>query len=70
MGKLTARKGNKVYTVTEAEVEAYSAQGFDIYDGAKLKAHAKGKTVPIAEYERALAQIAELEAKAEGKKKG
>ena len=29
---MLAEKGNKVYTITEAQVSDYQSQGFDIYN--------------------------------------
>lgn len=65
---LQARKSNKVYTVDEKQADAYAAAGYDIYDGNKLVKHAVGKTVPIAEHEKALVRIAELEKQLKAKK--
>lgn len=55
---MEARKANKVYQIDKLQADAYAAQGYDIYDGAKLVKHAAGKTVPIAEYERLQAELA------------
>lgn len=53
---MKAVKGNRVYTITEAERESRRVNGFDIYDDdGKLIAYSKGKTVPYEQY-------AELEA--------
>ena len=57
---MEARKGNKVYQVDELAAARYQAQGYDIYDGGKLVQHAKGKTVPIAEHEKALEEVRTL----------
>lgn len=32
---MTAEKGNKVYTITEAEKESYQSRGYDIYEDEK-----------------------------------
>ncbi|GEM_PF-1006941 len=55
-----AVKANRQYTITEAEIKGYQAQGYDIIgnDGEVLQ-HGAGKTVPYAKY-RALQN--ELEA--------
>ncbi len=48
---MKAVKGNRVYTITEAEKERRRAEGFDIYDDkGKLIAYCKGKTVPYEQY--------------------
>ena len=43
---MTAEKGNKVYTITEAEKDNYRSQGYDIFEDGKMIACGKGKTVP------------------------
>ena len=69
---MRAKKQNKEYTITAAEVKGYQARGFDIYDGGKLVQVGAGKTVPYAKYQQALDRIAELEQalKAKGGKGG
>ena len=62
---MEARKANKVYQIDKAQADEYAAAGYDIYEGGKLKHHAVGKTVPIADYE---ALKAELEALKKSKK--
>ncbi len=47
---MTAEKGNKVYTITEAEKESYQSRGYDIYEDEKVIAYGKGKTVPYEDY--------------------
>lgn len=69
---MTATKGNKVYTITEQEMQFYVDSGFDILDDTgKVIKHGRGKTVPYDEY---LALKEELEAlkaaKGGGKKAG
>ena len=65
---MEARKLNKVYQIDRQQADAYAAQGYDIYDGSKLVKHAKGKSVPIAEYEKVVAELEKLKkAKAEAK---
>ena len=46
---MKAIKGNKSYTVnTEAEANAYLAQGYDVYeDNGTLKEYGVGKTVHL-----------------------
>ena len=41
---MTAEKGNKVYTITEAEKDTYQSQGYDIFEDGKIIAYGKGKT--------------------------
>ena len=50
---MTARKDNKVYTVSEIEMESYLSMGYDIFDeeGKILKRSPKA-TVPYSEYEQ------------------
>ena len=48
---MLAEKGNKVYTITEAQVSDYRSQGFDIYnDDGTVIAYGKGKTVSYEDY--------------------
>lgn len=59
---MRAKKQNKEYTITAAEVKGYQARGFDIYDDSgKLVQVGAGKTVSYAKYQEALDRIAELE---------
>ncbi len=82
---MKAVKGNKEYTVGEAQMKAYQDAGYDIVDGAgEVIAHGRNKTVPYGEYAalekengRLKAENAELRKKApadadkkEGAKKG
>lgn len=55
-----AIKGNKVYTIDKVQAAEYAAMGYDVYEGAKLIKHALNKTVPYAQYEKALAEIDRL----------
>lgn len=61
---MKAVKGNRAYTIAEAEKEARRAEGFDIYDDeGKLVEFAKGKTIPYEEHmEEVEALTAELTA--------
>lgn len=48
---MLAEKGNKVYTITEAQVSDYQSQSFDIYnDDGTVIAYGKGKTVSYEDY--------------------
>ena len=70
----TAEKGNKVYTISELEVEYYKKQGFDIYDNEhELFARGTKASVSGAVYNEALEEIEKLKAEIEvlsKKKKG
>lgn len=57
---MEARKGNKVYSIDKREADAFAANGYDIYEGGKLVKHAVGKTVPIEEHERVVAELEAL----------
>lgn len=60
---MTAEKGNKVYTITEAEKENYQSQGYDIYEGEKRIAYGKGKTVPYEDFMKLQEENEELRKK-------
>lgn len=59
----TAEKSNKVYTITELEIEYYQKQGFDIFDN-EHKLHARGikDLVNGVDYNAALEEIEKLKA--------
>lgn len=59
----TAEKDNKVYTISELEVEYYQKQGFDIFD-SEHKLHARGikDSVSGEVYNKALEEIEKLKA--------
>jgi hypothetical protein len=70
----TAEKENKVYTISELEVEYYQNQGFDIYN-SEHELHARGVKASVsgAVYNAALEEIEKLKAEIEElskKKKG
>lgn len=70
----TAEKENKVYTISELEVEYYQNQGFDIYNN-EHELHARGVKASVsgAVYNAALEEIEKLKAEIEElskKKKG
>ena len=65
---MLAIRGNKAYTVSGAEARSYAAQGYDVYDDKGLVMRGAGATVPLAEHEKALARIAELESELAGGK--
>nr|DAO01982.1 MAG TPA: hypothetical protein [Caudoviricetes sp.] len=71
----TAERENKVYTISELEVEYYRKQGFDIYN-SEHELHARGVKVSVSgavynaaleEIEKLKAEIAELTSKDKGK---
>jgi hypothetical protein len=57
-----ARKLNKVYQIDAREAQAWADDGYDIYDHGKLKLHAAGKSVPLADHEKALEENRKLKA--------
>ena len=58
-----AEKSNKVYTITELEIEYYQKQGFDIFDN-EHKLHVRGikDLVNGVDYNAALEEIEKLKA--------
>lgn len=62
----TAEKGNKVYTISELEIEYYQKQGFDIFNN-KHELHARGVKASVsgAVYNTALEEIEKLKAEIE-----
>lgn len=70
----TAERENKVYTISELEIEYYRKQGFDIFN-SEHELHARGvkSSVSGAVYNAALDEIEKLKAEIEQlskKKKG
>lgn len=47
---MEAIKENRVYTITDADVESFVREGYDIYDNGKLVAYGVGKSVPYGKY--------------------
>lgn len=71
----TAERENKVYTISEFEVEYYRKQGFDIYN-SEHELHARGVKASVSgavynaaleEIEKLKAEIEELKSKGKGK---
>lgn len=60
---MTAEKGNKVYTITEAEKDNYRSQGYDIFEDGRMIACGKGKTVPYEDYLKLQEENRELKGK-------
>ena len=58
---MKATKGNREYTITQAELEGYRAQGFDISDdNGNVIAYAKNKTVSYEKYVKVVNELKEL----------
>ncbi len=47
---MIAIKGNRQYTITEAEARSYQQQGFDIVDNGVIIEHGAGKTVAFEKF--------------------
>ena len=48
---MQAIKANRVYTITEADVDSFRKEGYDIFDDdGKLVAYGLGKTVAFEKY--------------------
>lgn len=71
----TAERENKVYTISELEVEYYRKQGFDIYNsehelhvrGVKASVSGAVYNAALEEIEKLKAEIEELKSKGKGK---
>ena len=64
---MKAVKGNRVYTITEVDVQSFVNEGFDVLnDDGTVYAYGKGKTIPFGQYieekEAMQKRIDELEA--------
>lgn len=64
---MIAIKGNKAYTIAEAEASSWAARGYDVYGEEGVVERGKGSSVSRAEHDRALSRIAELEAELSAK---
>ena len=60
---MTAEKGNKVYTIAEAEKDNYRSRGYDIFEDGKMIACGKGKTVSYENYLKLQKENEELKEK-------
>lgn len=59
---LKAKKGNKVYKISEAEKTSYLANGYDVIDeNGNVIEHALNSTVPYSEYIKVVKELEELE---------
>lgn len=76
---MKAIKENRVYTITDAEKDAFQKEGYDIYsDDGEVIAYGVGKSVPFEKYVELMKQVEELKeeiasmsaSKKESKKKG
>lgn len=60
---MTAVKGNRSYTITDADKAFYKKQGFDIIgDDGQILEHGDGKTVPYEQYEKVANELEALKA--------
>ncbi|MGI5906517.1 MAG: hypothetical protein ACOX85_09730 [Candidatus Pararuminococcus gallinarum] len=60
---MRAAKGNKEYTIDEAQKKGYQDAGFDILDDAgEVIAYGRGKTVPFEDHMAAVKEIERLQA--------
>lgn len=60
---MIAVKGNRSYTITDADKAFYKKQGFDIIgDDGQILEHGDGKTVPYEKYEKVVKELEELKA--------
>jgi hypothetical protein len=59
---MKAIKENRVYTITDAEKDAFQKEGYDIYsDNGEVIAYGFGKTVPYEKYAKLVKQVEELQ---------
>lgn len=65
---MTAVKGNRSYTITDADKTFYKKQGFDIIgDDGQIVEHGDGKTIPYEKYEKVVKELEALKAKQQPK---
>ena len=58
---MKAVKDNRVYTITEADVESFRKEGYDIYDDDNnIVAYGVGKSVPFEKYAELMSQYEKL----------
>lgn len=78
---MVAIKENREYTITEADVQSFANDGYDVFDdNGNLVAYGVGKSVPFEKYMKLMAQVENLQEeiielrdkikKLEAKKKG
>lgn len=67
---MQAIKENRVYTITEADVESFRAEGYDVYDDkGNVVAYGKGKTVAFDTYVKVVEENKKLTAEVASLKK-
>lgn len=58
---MKAVKGNKEYSINEAQKKNYQDSGFDIFDDdGSVISYGRGKTVPYDDYMKAVKEIGRL----------
>ncbi|GER73433.1 hypothetical protein [Weizmannia acidilactici] len=70
MAEVKVRKGNRVLNVPDTRLDRFLQQGYDQIDeaGNIIKRATGGRMVSLAEYNKLLDRIAELEANQKGSK--
>ena len=59
---MKAIKENRVYTITDAEMNSFQKEGYDIYsDNGEIIAYGMGKSVPFEKYAKLMAQVEALQ---------
>lgn len=59
---MVAIKENREYTITEADVQSFANDGYDVYDdNGNLVAYGVGKTVPFEKYMKLMKQVEDLQ---------
>lgn len=59
---MVARKENRQYTITEADVQSFVNDGYDVYDdNGNVVAFGVGKSVPYEKYMKLMAQVESLQ---------
>jgi len=59
---MVAIKDNRQYTITEADVQSFAKEGYDVYDdNGNLVAYGYGKSVPYEKYMRLMEQVEALQ---------
>ena len=59
---MLAIRENRQYTITEADVQSFAKEGYDVYDdNGNLVAYGVGKSVPYEKYMRLMEQVESLQ---------
>lgn len=59
---MVAIKENREYTITEADVQSFANDGYDVYDdNGNLIAYGVGKAVPFEKYMKLMKQVEGLQ---------